>query len=41
MIKSFSDVAPVPPEVIARAEARVRTPALLNDEVAVPPKKAE
>ena len=29
---------PVPPEVAPRAEARVRTPAELNVEVAVPPK---
>jgi hypothetical protein len=31
-------VAPVPPDVTARAEARVNAPALLNEDVAVPPK---
>ena len=32
--------SPVPPDVGPRAEARVRTPAELNVEVAVPPKYA-
>mgnify|MGYP001564816821 CR=1 FL=1 len=34
------EVWPVPPEVAPSAEARVRTPALENDDVAVPPKYA-
>ena len=37
VIKSLRVVAPVPPEVTARAEASVRTPALEKDDVAVEP----
>jgi hypothetical protein len=40
VIKSLRDVAPVPPDVTARAEARVRTPAVLKVLVAVAPKAA-
>ena len=40
VIKSFNDVAPVPPEVTASAVASVKTPVDENDDVAVAPKYA-
>ena len=40
VIKSLRVVAPVPPEVTARAEARVSAPAVEKEEVAVEPKYA-